>query len=828
MKLKRIVLMLSFLAFLSVALGGWFYYVSIRDATLNEAHYQAEVRVEMISRHLASFFSENVKPVKALSRMEALWLALDRKTPGALDAANRLLDIQAEALNLEAGYLMNAKGLTVASSNRRREDSFVGRDFSFRPYFKRAIAGEPATYLALGMASGKRGAYCSHPVYRPGQDAPIGVVVLKVSIEQVEQDRLTEVPETVFVTDPSGLIFIANKRAFLYTLLDRGSPEALTALAATQQFGSGPWAWSGLKDAGGSGLEDASGRRYLVNSSPIDGFAGWQVLHLRDMERLSRQISSPFLRISTLVMGILTACIGGLVLLLYGMASAEIKGRKVAEDALKESEERYRMLYHNTPAMLHSIDTQGRLIHVSDHWLEWTGYTRSEVIGCKLTDFFTKASREYAETRVFPDFFEAGMSRDNPYRFVRKNGEVIDILTSGFGVRDAQGKVQRSIAVSVDVTHRNRDRRALEQATEKLSRHSRRLEELVRKRTAEITSIFEHTPAAIYIKRIDGTYRLVNAYFEHQFGVCAREVVGQRGDGFLPVRVAAQFTANDLRAIKEKKACQVREQIPGPAGELTWLSTKFPFYGEDGSVTGVCSVSIDMTELQKTQDTLRNLSGNIMESQERERAAIARELHDHLGQVLTVLRMDAVWLGKRATGVDEEACQRAASMDQLIHKTIQDVRGMAYRLRPAMLDDLGLVAALDALAIDFEKRTGVACLYGHTGAYKDHPRISTAVYRIVQEALTNVARHSGAPRVDVTLAVSDEGLEVSIADKGRGFDPAKTPEGRFGLVGMRERVALVGGVLHIDSGVGDGTTVRCAIPFPIPLAGDERTKGGHH
>ncbi|MFW5792580.1 MAG: sensor histidine kinase [Desulfohalobiaceae bacterium] len=122
---------------------------------------------------------------------------------------------------------------------------------------------------------------------------------------------------------------------------------------------------------------------------------------------------------------------------------------------------------------------------------------------------------------------------------------------------------------------------------------------------------------------------------------------------------------------------------------------------------------MDITDLKKAQDQLRRLSGNIMASQEQERASIARELHDELGQVLTALRMNTVWLRDRLKGVDHKGMQRIQSMCELIDSTISDVRNIATRLRPAVLDDLGLIDALDWFTTDFEKRTGIACVFSH-------------------------------------------------------------------------------------------------------------------
>ncbi len=140
---------------------------------------------------------------------------------------------------------------------------------------------------------------------------------------------------------------------------------------------------------------------------------------------------------------------------------------------------------------------------------------------------------------------------------------------------------------------------------------------------------------------------------------------------------------------------------------------KFPLYSEQGAPTGLCGIATDITELKKAQDQLRRLSGSIMANQEKERKAIARELHDELGQVLTALRMDAVWLSDRLQAPDPKAGDRALAMCGLIDHTIDEVRGLATRLRPGVLDDLGLIDALDWYIADFEKRTGIACIFKH-------------------------------------------------------------------------------------------------------------------
>ncbi len=162
----------------------------------------------------------------------------------------------------------------------------------------------------------------------------------------------------------------------------------------------------------------------------------------------------------------------------------EAKWRQ-AEEALGKSEARYESLYNNTPAMLHSIDDNGRIVSVSNHWLETLGYKHSEVIGRKSVEFLTEASRRYAEDVTLSEFFKTGTAKDVPYQYVKKNGEVIDVFLSAISEHDAEGNVVRSLAVSIDITDRKRAEEALQKARDEL-------EKRVEERTAELRAANEH------------------------------------------------------------------------------------------------------------------------------------------------------------------------------------------------------------------------------------------------------------------------------------------------------------------------------------------------
>ena len=220
--------------------------------------------------------------------------------------------------------------------------------------------------------------------------------------------------------------------------------------------------------------------------------------------------------------------------------------------------------------------------------------------------------------------------------------------------------------------------------------------------------------------------------------------------------------------------------------------------------------------LRQSQDQLRHLSGSIMAAQERERRAIARELHDELGQVLTVLRLDSAWLSSRLEASDPKAAERGAAMRRLIDKTIDEVRSIAIRLRPGALDELGLVEALEWLSADFERRNEAVCIFTCDPLPPLPDPIATAAYRITQEALTNAARHARASQVEIGLRIDGRDLALSIVDNGRGFDPDKLKQAAgMGIAGMQERAALLGGSVSIRSAPGAGTAVFFRLPVQV-------------
>ncbi len=221
--------------------------------------------------------------------------------------------------------------------------------------------------------------------------------------------------------------------------------------------------------------------------------------------------------------------------------------------------------------------------------------------------------------------------------------------------------------------------------------------------------------------------------------------------------------------------------------------------------------------LRRAEERLHAFAAQIETVREDERTSVSRAIHDDLGQVLTGLKMDLSWLEKRLPDKQQDAARRMKSMLRTVDTTIRSVRRISSALRPQVLDEVGLIGTLEWQAKEFRMRTGIRCILD---VPPEEPALdraaSTAAFRILQEALANVARHAGATRVDIGLRVESGHLNLKIADNGRGMSAAQLHDPKsLGLLGMRERAFLLGGKVDIESESGKGTTITLSIPHRL-------------
>jgi two-component system, NarL family, sensor histidine kinase UhpB len=258
-------------------------------------------------------------------------------------------------------------------------------------------------------------------------------------------------------------------------------------------------------------------------------------------------------------------------------------------------------------------------------------------------------------------------------------------------------------------------------------------------------------------------------------------------------------------------------------GSTMWVEGDYMcFYDDAGRITGHFGIQRDVTErvvaakeLEQSRSELRALAARLQTTREEERTRIAREIHDELGQALTALKLDVAWLAKRPRGARNSGTFGAIdqSITARIDETMAVVRRIASELRPSTLDQLGLQAAIECLVQEATQRTGMAI----TLQAEDFPKlpddVASHAFRIIQEALTNVTRHSKATRVDVTVRRLETAIILAVEDNGVGFVPQSLSGLRsLGLVGMRERALACGGTLLIRGNPGEGTAIVVTIP----------------
>jgi len=317
---------------------------------------------------------------------------------------------------------------------------------------------------------------------------------------------------------------------------------------------------------------------------------------------------------------------------------------------------------------------------------------------------------------------------------------------------------------------------------------------------------------SVVIIGADRTVRFVNR--------AARENLRARtGDLCSAVLGSEELCAADI-ASDDYEGQQRSLRLSRSIGERDYEVVTAPLRDPDGQL-GLIAVFRDITErllfeqeLRESQVQMRELASHVESVREEERMGIARELHDELGQLLTALKMDITWLSAHSPAQQHDTIRtKLDGMADLADTTIRAVQRISSELRPGLLDDLGLVAALEWLIRDFRDRSQIECVFDVDEHLTVNSRQSTALFRICQESLTNAARHSGATLVTVTLLASDGRVILSIRDNGTGVTrEASAHPHAFGLIGMRERARALGGELEIIGAPGSGTSIEVSLP----------------
>lgn len=427
MKLRIILILLTFSALAGVAAGGYIYYLSLKKSVRVECEEQTVRRAEDARARFSAFLSENRRSIKAMAGLAPLAEVAVNPTNDNMARANSTLDHFANALEAEACYLINRQGIVFASSNRNTPSSFMGNDLKFRPYFQKAMQGRADTYMAVGTTTGRRGVYYSHPVYKTGQDGPVAVAVIKSLPENVEtewQSQTHGMNDITIVVDENGMIFVSNHKEWLLHLLWPIGKDQIKTLAATGQFGKGPWKTTRMERVEKNMALSPKKIEYLMHETALPNHPGWRIIQFSNFLSIYERISGPLTKIarwSTLAVCLL---IGGLLYGLYYKANSEIRLRQQAQEDLRLKHELLDTVLSASPIGICLLENR-HIIWANDAFCKIFGMKhRKDYEGSSTLDFYSNKAEFDRVGQAVYGAISQGESAEIDTRMKRQDGSI--------------------------------------------------------------------------------------------------------------------------------------------------------------------------------------------------------------------------------------------------------------------------------------------------------------------------------------------------------------------------------------------------------------------
>jgi PAS domain S-box-containing protein len=489
----------------------------------------------------------------------------------------------------------------------------------------------------------------------------------------------------------------------------------------------------------------------------------------------------------------------------------DITKRKRAEEALKESEERFRQLAENIHDLfwIKTADFK-RVLYLSPVYESMSGRSREERYQDDDYDrFLSRIVPEDRERMARIMESAAGEEFDIEFRTERPDGSVRWIHDRGFPIRDQSGQVYRIAGIATDITERKLAEEALRESEERFRQLTENINEVFWLRSLNLEQLLYISPM-----------------FEKVCG-WTRESLYAGGPELVVHPEDCSWVLETIKGLAGR-GFEIEYRIVTKDGEVRWLRDRgFPIRNRSGEIYRFGGVAEDITDrkkaedrLKETSEQLRALSASLQSAREQEATRIAHQIHDDLGGILTGLRWELEAFEKMIhqpsdAGQLQAMQEKLATMVSLTDSTINVVRRIASELRPSILDDLGLLEAIEWQTQQFQARTGIQCCCDCSlqSIPLGNPQ-STAVFRIVQEALTNILRHAQATRVGVAMKEEDGSFSLTVSDNGRGITPAeKSSRNSLGLLGIEERAHMIGACVDIIGRPGEGTTLYVRVPL---------------
>ncbi len=474
----------------------------------------------------------------------------------------------------------------------------------------------------------------------------------------------------------------------------------------------------------------------------------------------------------------------------------DITDQKQLKTELIESQGRICAIVESSADAIISKNLDGIILSWNTAAQRLFEYTEQQAIGQPITMLIPEEILD--EEREILRSIKDGKRIDH-YETIRvtKSGRILHVSLTVSPVRDASGTIVGASKIARDITEQKRAEQGLHKSEERF-----RL-------------FMDHSPAVAWMKDEQGHYIYLNETYQKHFGIHLEDRMGKTDLEIYPRAIAEQFRANDQAALAMGRPVEFTEESIDHYGHpCTWMAYKFPFHDDSGQIF-VGGIGIDVTERMKAREALQLLAGRLIHAQEEERARIARELHDDFSQRLALLGIGLGQLWKSLPKSDLK--ERASVMEMLeaIKEITSDMHALSHQLHSSKLEHVGLVPALNGLCKEMGAKYQLDIVFNHPEVPLNLPKdVALCLFRVAQEALGNVVKHSGSNEAQVDLRTDSAGVTLQISDQGCGFDPRlQNSSAGIGMVGMTERLRLVGGQLVLKSQPDCGTVIVAEVPL---------------